>query len=282
MYELQRETAGIQNKCDNLTFETAPHQLFLKNFMNKESPYKGLLLFHGVGVGKTCSAITIAESFRDVFSRKDKRSIILSSKNIQIGWKKTIFNPGLKEEQCTGKVFLNRNIKTKRELTRLVKEYYELMAYQSFGNFVKRLIQSSKMKYPSYSQEELERTVIQDYFSGNDLCILAGSNLTSSGLVLQFSGRQASISKILNAIRNKMPVERITRAKNSKGISDVATTLQQHRIIKVAHNNGWYSVPKKTSIRDIAAKLGLSKSTVAEQLVKAEGEIVSEFLKKSQ
>ena len=165
MYELHRETAGIQNKCDNLTFETAPHQLFLKNFMNKESPYKGLLLFHGVGVGKTCSAITIAESFRDVFSRKEKRSIILSSKNIQIGWKKTIFNPGLKEEQCTGKVFLNRNIKTKRELTRLVKEYYELMAYQSFGNFVKRLIQSSKMKYPSYSQEELERTVIQDYFS---------------------------------------------------------------------------------------------------------------------
>ena len=37
----------------------------------------------------------------------------------------------------------------------------------------------------------------------------------------------------------------------------MGTTLQQHRIIKVAHNNGWYEVPKKTSIRDIAAKLGL-------------------------
>jgi len=128
---------------------------------------------------------------------------------------------------------------------------------------------------------EFNSEIIQDYFAGNDLCILAGSNLTSSGLVLQFSGRQSSIAKILNAIRNKMPVERITRAKNSEGISDVATTLQQHRIIKVAHRSGWYSVPKKTSIRDIAAKLGLSKSTVAEQLVKAEGQIVSSFLKKS-
>ena len=103
-----------------------PQQEFLRNYISPETPYKSALIFHGVGVGKTCSAITIAESFRDVFSRKDKRSIILSSKNIQIGWKKTIFNPGLKEEQCTGKVFLNRNIKTKRELTRLVKEYYEL------------------------------------------------------------------------------------------------------------------------------------------------------------
>ena len=45
MFELQRESSGIQNKCDHLIFETAPHQLFLKNFMNKESPYKGTFYF---------------------------------------------------------------------------------------------------------------------------------------------------------------------------------------------------------------------------------------------
>ena len=128
---------------------------------------------------------------------------------------------------------------------------------------------------------EFNSEIIRDFFSGNDLCILAGTNLTSSGLVLQFSGRQSSIVKILNAIQTEMPVERITRAEKSKGISNISTTLQQHRIIKVAHTNGWYEVPKKTSIRDIAAKLGLSKSTVAEQLVKAEGEIVRGFLNNS-
>jgi hypothetical protein len=128
---------------------------------------------------------------------------------------------------------------------------------------------------------EFDSDIIRDYFSGNDICILAGTNLTSSGFVLQLSGRQSSIVNILKAIQNEMPVERITRAQNSEGISNMGTTLQQHRIIKVAHNDGWYKVPKKTSIRDIAAKLGLSKSTVAEQLVKAEGEIVRDFLKKS-
>lgn len=177
MFEIHRESSGIQNKCDTFVFETAPHQMFLKNFMNKESPYKGILLFHGVGVGKTCSAITIAESFRDVFSRKNKRTIILSSKNIQIGWKKTIFNPALKEEQCTGKVFLNRNIKTKRELNRLVKEYYELMAYQSFGNYVKRMIEHSVSKYPDLSKDELERKVISDYFSDRLFIIDEAHNL---------------------------------------------------------------------------------------------------------
>ena len=128
---------------------------------------------------------------------------------------------------------------------------------------------------------EFDSDIIRDYFSGNDICILAGTNLTSSGFVLQLSGRQSSIVNILKSIQNEMPVERITRAQNSEGISNMGTTLQQHRIIKVAHNDGWYKVPKKTSIRNIAAKLGLSKSTVAEQLVKAEGEIVRDFLKKS-
>ena len=102
-----------------------------------------------------------------------------------------------------------------------------------------------------------------------------------SGLVLQLSGRKSSMVNLLNSIQNRMPVERIVRARNSKGITNTSTTLQQHKIIKLAHNSGWYEVPKKTSIRDLAVKLGLSKSTVAEQLVKAEGEIVKQFLDKS-
>lgn len=48
-----------------------------------------------------------------------------------------------------------------------------------------------------------------------------------------------------------------------------------------SHVGGWYEVPKRTSIRDLAENLGLSKSTVAEQLVKAEGEIVASFLDSS-
>ena len=38
--------------------------------MYDKTPYKGLLLYHGVGTGKTCSAVTIAENFRDIYGRK--------------------------------------------------------------------------------------------------------------------------------------------------------------------------------------------------------------------
>ena len=110
---------------------------------------------------------------------------------------------------------------------------------------------------------------------------MAGTNITSSGLVVQIAGRQSSMVTFLNAIRKAVPVERITKARSSEGMVQTGPTLQQHRIIKVAHRHGWYEVPKKISIRGLASKLGLSKSTVAEQLVKAESEIVGGFLKKS-
>lgn len=45
-------------------FEFFSHQKLVRDFMQNQSPYRGILLFHGLGVGKTCAAIAIAESLR--------------------------------------------------------------------------------------------------------------------------------------------------------------------------------------------------------------------------
>lgn len=37
------------------------HQRFVRDYLQPASPYRGLLLFHGLGVGKTCAAIAIAD-----------------------------------------------------------------------------------------------------------------------------------------------------------------------------------------------------------------------------
>ena len=65
----------LSNKCpqknviqsDPFNFELTNNQQFLKNFMDRKTPYKGLVIFHGVGVGKTCSAVNISKSYRDLF-----------------------------------------------------------------------------------------------------------------------------------------------------------------------------------------------------------------------
>ena len=125
---------------------------------------------------------------------------------------------------------------------------------------------------------EFSSDYIGHYFHGSDLAILAGSNFTANGLVLQIAGRHESMVRFLSDIRRKISVDRVTSAKSSEGLVQKGPTLQQHRVVRLAHESGWYEVPKRTSIRDLADKLGLSKSTVAEQLVKAEGEIVASFL----
>jgi superfamily II DNA or RNA helicase len=46
-------------KADSITL--FPHQKLIKDYIQFDSPYRGLLLYHGLGVGKSCSAIAAAE-----------------------------------------------------------------------------------------------------------------------------------------------------------------------------------------------------------------------------
>ena len=39
-----------------------PQQKLVRDYLLIETPYRGLLLFHGLGSGKTCAAIAVAES----------------------------------------------------------------------------------------------------------------------------------------------------------------------------------------------------------------------------
>lgn len=55
----------IQNKCiaekkKSKFITLTPSQEFISRYFQNESPYKGLFLWHSVGTGKTCSAISIA------------------------------------------------------------------------------------------------------------------------------------------------------------------------------------------------------------------------------
>jgi len=54
------------------------HQKFVRDYLQVDSPYRGLLLFHGLGVGKTCASIGIAEGFRD-----SRKIVILLNKSLK-------------------------------------------------------------------------------------------------------------------------------------------------------------------------------------------------------
>ena len=128
---------------------------------------------------------------------------------------------------------------------------------------------------------EFDSDFIGNFFHSNELAIVAGTNLTKNGLILQVVGKQTAIMEFLNAIRASIKVDRVTTGRGGEGMVERGPSIQQYRVIKAAFDSGWYDVPKGISIRDLADKLELSKSTVAEQLVRAENNIVGSFLDNS-
>ena len=73
----------------NADYELAPHQLFVRNFLSFQTPYNSLLLYHGLGTGKTCSAISVSEEMRDYLTQMGITSkiIVVASPNVQDNFK---------------------------------------------------------------------------------------------------------------------------------------------------------------------------------------------------
>ena len=71
-------------------FELSPTQRFIGRFLSPQLPYNSALLFHGVGVGKTCSAITVAENYLEMYPRK--QVIVVAPRNIQPNFNREIFS----------------------------------------------------------------------------------------------------------------------------------------------------------------------------------------------
>jgi len=59
-----------------------PHQLFVRDYLGADKPQRGLLLYHGLGSGKTCAAIAIAASLVQDDRAPQKKVIVMLPANL--------------------------------------------------------------------------------------------------------------------------------------------------------------------------------------------------------
>ena len=170
----------------NAKFELSPHQIFVKNFLSSQTPYNSLLLYHGLGTGKTCSAIGVAEEMRQYGKLTGKRDkiLVVASPNVQDNFRQQLFNEKKlvkmtnsanpneytwNIESCVGNTLLQEvNPNSIRNLSReklvsninaLIQENYQFMGYIQFANVINTVIGTSKNK-------EMEIRNIQKFFNG--------------------------------------------------------------------------------------------------------------------
>ena len=183
----QMSLAQLKEKADticnpNAEFELSPVQRFVSRYLSAQCPYQSALLYHGVGVGKTCAAISIAESYLHIFP--NKKVIIVAPPNIQPNFRRTIFDidsvkmsedentpNGLKG--CTADYYLRRTgtefEKEKSVIASRVRDFinarYEFMGYIQFQRYIERVKASDRSSQGSANALRLEfegRLVIID------------------------------------------------------------------------------------------------------------------------
>lgn len=154
-----RRDGNLEEEADkicNAEFELAPHQIFVRNFLSFQTPYNSLLMYHGLGSGKTCSAISVTEEMRDYLKQMGivQRIIVVASPNVQDNFKLQLFDErklklvdGLWNiRACTGNKFLKeinpmnmKGLSRERviaQVKRIISTAYLFLGYIEFANYI--------------------------------------------------------------------------------------------------------------------------------------------------
>jgi len=176
--EIYTDIEAHAEKMCNSDFELSPHQLFVRNFLSFQTPYNSLLLYHGLGSGKTCSAISVAEEMRDYMIQMGitTQIMIIASPNVQMNFRVQLFderklkliNGFWNIRACIGNKFLKEinpmNMKglTKenviKQINRIIDTYYYFSGYLEFANYITR---KSTITDPSITDPKRIKQIIK-------------------------------------------------------------------------------------------------------------------------
>ena len=187
-----------KNPCDSQEeFEISPVQRFISRFLSPQTPYASALLYHGVGVGKTCAAITTAEEHLRAYPKE--HVYIVAPRNIQPGFRRTIFDEETLEiatedgkyntaKGCTGNSYLvrtgmelerNRDLVIRR-IKQSINNRYRILGYTQFYNYIVSIMARSE-KIPDKERRTQEQIRdLRNEFDGKMIIIDEAHNLRDS------------------------------------------------------------------------------------------------------
>ena len=121
--------------------------MLLRNYISKVTPFENVLLYHEVGVGKTCTSITIAEGFKEYIYNMGKRILVLvKNKNIEKNFMGELLSKCTREEYLdneeydiySGKVNTKESERNEiiHKATKIISKSYQFVTYGTFINRV--------------------------------------------------------------------------------------------------------------------------------------------------
>ena len=205
--------------CNPLEFELQPHQKFVRNYLSFKTPYNSLLLYHGLGSGKTCSAISICEEMR-LYSKQlknPKRIIVVASPNVQVNFRLQLFDERkLKQidgnwniKSCTGNTFIKEvnpmnmrglpRSKVIKQIKRIINNSYLFLGYGQFGNWLRKIV-SKHLRNDLKDEEKRRRGLlyIKKEFSNRMIVIDEVQNIRNT----ESGSDKKSVENLINLVKN--------------------------------------------------------------------------------
>jgi len=120
-----------------------------------------------------------------------------------------------------------------------------------------------------------ERTVTEAVLK-NDCIIISSVELKDGREIWRVAANsKKQLLKLLHELKKLGKVEVLKLKRMSY---DAKLTKKQLTILNIARELGYYDWPRRITLTELAKRVGLSKSTVAEHLRKAESKLVEKFL----
>ena len=178
--------------CEVREFELDPHQMFVRNFLSFQTPYNSLLLYHGLGTGKTCSAIGVCEEMRSYLNQMgiNKRIIIVASPVVQENFKLQLFDERkLKKINgewnlygCTGNKFIKEinpmnmkgleRDKIVKQIKRIISQSYLFLGYIQFANYISRIVDKYNIGKATNEKKKMRMQKALDKEFSNRLIVI--------------------------------------------------------------------------------------------------------------
>ncbi len=128
-------------------FDKSFFQYLMGHYLSYRMPYKSMLIYYSVGVGKTCTAITIAENFLISHNSYDEPKIwVIMPQAVEEGFKQQIFKKmdyKYISNQCTGDLYAKlgnindslSDIEVDKRIKKIIKSRYNIFTYEGFATF---------------------------------------------------------------------------------------------------------------------------------------------------
>lgn len=165
-------------------FKLQNYQRFLRRVLSPDSPVRNLLVVHGTGTGKTCTAIQISEEYITRPEFQEKTVLVLANPAVQDNFKNQIFNISkvvvnngvINSKQCTGRRYLDMILRIQNEplkwsdpnardkiagmSEKLIKEFYDFQGYMEFSNAINKEAEIGGLHFETWIHKTFDNRMI--------------------------------------------------------------------------------------------------------------------------